>query len=143
MHTLNREHLGAAAVLALAEMRSELWRRLRGLLAEWDVPVVHASVFGSAARADGDAASDIDIFLVRPGTVDEADPAWTDQVDDLRSRVTQWTGNPAGIVEQGEHVFDELPNGRQAPPVLQEILRDGIDIAGTPARRLFGRVYGA
>ncbi|HWK26334.1 MAG TPA: nucleotidyltransferase domain-containing protein [Solirubrobacter sp.] len=134
-----REHLGAPAVLALTDMRSQLWQRLRNLLAEWEVPAVHASVFGSAARADGDAASDIDIFLVRPADIDEADPGWADRVDGLRSLVARWTGNEASIVEQSEQSLDELLARPQAPPVL----RDGIDLAGAPVRQLLGRVHGA
>lgn len=46
LHQLNREHLGAAAVLALAGMRSELWQRIRDAVAEWELPPTHASAFG-------------------------------------------------------------------------------------------------
>ena len=62
---------------------------------------VHASVFGSAARGDGDAASDIDVFVVRPATVAEDDATWRGQLDSLADDITRWTGNHAGISEVG------------------------------------------
>ncbi len=138
LHQLNREHLGAAAVLALAGMRSELWQRIRDAVAEWELPPTHASAFGSAARGDGNEASDIDILLVRPTATPEADPAWGQQVDALRRRVEIWTGNRASIVEVGEQALQEMLAQSQPPPVLGAVLRDGIELAGVPARRLLG-----
>src|SRR5438445_698229 len=66
LHTLNREHLAAPAVELLADIRSELERRLRDEIGRWEIAPVHVSIFGSAARGDGDTGSDIDIFIVRP-----------------------------------------------------------------------------
>src|SRR6266436_1902633 len=53
LYTLNREHLAAPAVELLADVRTELERRLRVEIAAWDVVPVHVSIFGSAARGDG------------------------------------------------------------------------------------------
>lgn len=138
MHRLNREHLGAAAVLALAGMRTELWRRIRDTVAEWEQPATHVSAFGSAARGDGDEASDIDILLIRPTATPEADPVWGEQVDALRRHVEQWTGNRAGIVEVGDDALQEMLAQTQPPHVLHAVLREGIELAGVPARRLLG-----
>jgi hypothetical protein len=54
MHSLNRRHLVLPAVEVMAGMRGELLRRLRDSFAGWAPAPVHASMFGSAARADGD-----------------------------------------------------------------------------------------
>src|SRR5690242_18190892 len=59
---LNREHLAADAVVALALLRSRLRELLAAELGEWSLPAVSASLFGSAARGDGDIASDLDIL---------------------------------------------------------------------------------
>lgn len=132
LHTLNRNHLAVPAIEALATMRTELLGRLRGELASWEPRPVHASLFGSAARADGDAESDVDILLVRPDDVDEQDVAWRDAVDRLARSLEEWTGNHAGLIELTETEFARLPSA--APPILAELRRDGIDLAGTPLR---------
>ncbi|MGH7883225.1 MAG: nucleotidyltransferase domain-containing protein [Candidatus Dormibacteraceae bacterium] len=62
LFVLNREHLAAPAVEVIAGMHSELLRRLRMAISKWEVPPLHASMFGSAARGDGDTTSDIDIL---------------------------------------------------------------------------------
>lgn len=66
LHVLNREHLAAPAIELLADVRVELQRRLRNEIAGWQIAPTHLSMFGSAARGDGDTRSDIDIFVVRP-----------------------------------------------------------------------------
>jgi hypothetical protein len=139
MHRLNREHVGAAAVIVLAGMRSELWHRLRTALAEWDPPAVHASVFGSAARGDGTAASDIDVFIVRPHAVSGDDSRWRDQVDTAIRHLHAWSGNPVSTVEQDEQELRELLAAAAPPRIIEELRRDGIDVAGVPIRTLLSR----
>jgi hypothetical protein len=136
LHTLNREHLAAGAVVALAGIRSELWARLRRTLEGWELPAVHASVFGSAARGDGDADSDIDLFIVRPADVDSDDDRWRDQIDALGEQVRAWTGNLLNVIEQDQRALSDLI--AQAPPVLDDVRRDGIDLVGEPSRKLLG-----
>jgi predicted nucleotidyltransferase len=136
MHALNREHVGAAAVVALANMRTVLWQRLRDALGTWDVPPRHASAFGSAARGDGTAASDIDLFLVRPDDVSFDDDRWRDQVDRLEQQVRDWTGNPASVIERAEHEIRAAISTAAAHPLLSDLSRDAIDLAGVPTHVL-------
>lgn len=138
MHVLNREHVGCAAVLALAQMRAELWTRIRSALASWTLPAVHASVFGSTARGDGDEHSDIDLFVVRPAAVAEDDSRWVEQIERLRAQVEVWTGNRASIIEQDELVLRDLLAAQEPLPVLRDLERDAIDLAGVPTRHLIG-----
>ena len=56
VHELNRDHVAAPAAALLADLRLELWKRLRDTLSGWAEKPVHAAVFGSAARADGGVA---------------------------------------------------------------------------------------
>src|SRR6266540_677087 len=83
LYTLNRDHLAAPALEQLADIRSELERRLRAEIAAWEIAPTHVSIFGSAARGDGDTRSDIDVFVVRPERVAEDDPRWRTQLDRL------------------------------------------------------------
>jgi len=134
LYTLNREHIAAPIALALADLRGALLERLRGTIGAWAILPAHASLFGSAARGDGDANSDIDLFIVRPAAVSAEEPAWRAQIDALSHDVGRWTGNHAGISELGE---DELPRlAAERPPVVEDLERDAITLAGPEARRL-------
>ena len=74
VHELNREHLGAPIARLLADLRLELWNRFRKTLGTWNPKPVYGCVFGSAARGDGDARSDIDLLLVHAPLPGENDP---------------------------------------------------------------------
>jgi predicted nucleotidyltransferase len=137
LYTLNRRHVAAPAAEALASIRTELLQRLRAAFAAWGLPPVHASMFGSAARGDGDAGSDIDIFLVRPAGVDAEEATWGAQLQDLGEAVLAWTGNHAGILDFTAEDLDRMC--AEDPPVLGDLRRDGIDLAGIPLRELLGR----
>jgi DNA-binding transcriptional ArsR family regulator len=137
LYTLNREHLAAPAVELLADVRAELERRLRDATAGWEISPVHLSLFGSAARGDGDTKSDIDIFVVRPRRVADDDPAWREQLDTLSDRVLAWTGNHVGLSELSEADVRRLR--RERPPVVAELTRDAITIAGPEPGELLGR----
>jgi predicted nucleotidyltransferase len=138
LYTLNHDHLLASVVQRMSGVRLELIERLRNTIAGWRIAPVHASLFGSAARGDGDASSDIDLLLVRPGGVDPDEEPWRQQVEELADWVRRWTGNHAGVIEISE---EELPRLRKDnPPVVDEIQRDAVDLAGEPTRKLLARV---
>ena len=129
LYTLNRDHLAAPAVLALTAMRGELIRRLRDELSSWSSTPLHASLFGSAARGDGTVRSDIDLLLVRPQGVGDADPSWRDHVARLHDRVEAWTGNPVTVIELAA---DEIGDVRR----IGGLGEDAIDLAGQTIRGL-------
>jgi predicted nucleotidyltransferase len=130
LYTFNREHLAAPAIELLADVRSELERRLRDAIAEWTISPTHVSMFGSAARGNGDTSSDIDIFVVRPADVPGDDPRWRQQLDRLSDRIRVWTGNHAALSEVSAADVRRLR--RERPPVVEELRRDAITLAGRP-----------
>jgi DNA-binding transcriptional ArsR family regulator len=136
LYSLNRDHLLAPAVEVMAGVRWDLVQRLRDLVGGWTLRSFHISLFGSAARGDGNAASDIDVLVVRPEAIDDDHPDWRRQLDDLAERLWAWTGNHAGIVELSEADIPQLFQDR--PPVVEEIAEHGIDLAGAPIRELIG-----
>jgi predicted nucleotidyltransferase len=136
LYSLNRDHLLAPVVEQLAQLRVELIRRLRDAIAQWEQPPVHASVFGSAARGDGDVHSDIDLLIVRPRDVDADSEPWRDQLDDLADTTRRWTGNHASVIEISEEDVPRLQ--REEPGVIEQVRVDAIDLAGEPTRALFG-----
>ena len=66
VHELNRDHVAAHIAEALANLRIELWNRMRDEIGRWKPQPLYACVFGSAAKGDGDITSDIDLLLVHP-----------------------------------------------------------------------------
>jgi predicted nucleotidyltransferase len=136
LYELNREHVAAPIVEALGSLRGELLDRLRTAVAGWEVAPAHASLFGSAARGDGGVESDVDLFVVRRTQVDADSPDWRAQLEALAADVERWTGNRAGISEVGEEEVARLAVDR--PPVVGDLIRDSVTLAGPPAARLFG-----
>jgi predicted nucleotidyltransferase len=134
LYSLNHSHLLAPAVEVMASARLELVRRLRERISGWKVRTFHASLFGSAARGEGNPRSDIDLLMVRPKRTEPEEGGWREQLDDLADQVWSWTGNHAGIVEVSE--ADLPPLLKDRPPVLAEIEEQGIDLGGMPIRDL-------
>lgn len=133
LYTLNRDHLAVPAVTAMASIRLRLIESLRDALKGWSISPVHAWLFGSMARGEGDTHSDIDIFLVRPSTVVDPDSGpWDDQVDQLSNAVRRWTGNHAGIVQVSAGEFSRL--AREGSPVIGELAADAIALSGLPVK---------
>lgn len=89
---LNRKHLAAPAVEMLAGMHGELVRRIRSFVDKWGADVSVVGLFGSAARRDGNSASDIDVLVV-------SDAEELDKFRDLLAeQIRSWTGNRAQVI---------------------------------------------
>ena len=99
LFVLNREHVAAGIVEDLVRLRAELIERMRGEIEAWSSRPVHVSVFGSAARADGRAESDIDLLIVRSEDLAEDDPQWREQLHRLAELIERWSGNHASLHE--------------------------------------------
>jgi predicted nucleotidyltransferase len=137
LFSLNREHLAADAVMELAGLRTKLVNELRRVVAAWEVAPVHVSLFGSTARGDGDAHSDIDLLAVRPEAVAHEDEIWNGQLDELRESIQRWTGNTASLHVHAEQEIARLRVDR--PPIVAELLSDSILIAGISASEMLDR----
>lgn len=164
VHELNREHIAADVALLLSGLRTTLWERFRAEFRNWKVRPLFASVFGSMARGDGDAASDIDLLLVHPPLPGEKKPTrvspslqaqisdalaqflvasseadaahqWEEQVGQLRHSVEAWTGNPLQVVDLSFHEWRRPAD--QHRRLLAEIERDGIDLVKGRAMALW------
>jgi len=133
LFAFNRDHLAAGPVIELAQLASTLVERLKGLIQSWEIQPEHASLFGSAARQDGDASSDVDILLVRPESWVQQPRAWTEQVDDLGSKIRLWTGNAAGILDVSADDLDRMQINGEA--IVDSWRREGIFLAGMDLAR--------
>ena len=64
LYLLNRDHVAAEAIVALTRLRTPIIERITDALSHWSPEPVHASLFGSFARGEATATSDIDILVV-------------------------------------------------------------------------------
>jgi predicted nucleotidyltransferase len=132
MVMLNRSHLAAGPVLALAGLRHELIRRLRERLSAWP-DLLGAWLFGSVARGDADSDSDIDLLIVAD---DVQSPDLHERLSQLQADVRSWTGNDLHPVEHSQTSWRKLVRAKN--PLVEQIRLDGIALAGDTAS-LLGR----
>jgi predicted nucleotidyltransferase len=123
MVTLNRDHLAAEAVIALVTVRARLVQRLTDELAGWD-GLAGGWLFGSAARGDGHAESDIDLLLVASRSIDT--DQWEHRTAALLNQVEDWTGNRAQLVEHTRRSFAALV--RAGNPLVDAVRLEGIPL---------------
>lgn len=117
-YQLNRDHIAADGVIALSNLRGELFRRIAQEIASWRPAVTLAGVYGSAARGDGDEESDIDVLIV-------ADRLGDDALGRLSHLVSQWTGNDCQIV----HLTKQgLATARRAREPLLDVWIDELTV---------------
>ncbi|MDO7883559.1 nucleotidyltransferase family protein [Salinibacterium soli] len=121
---LNIDHLAADAVVAIARQWTTFLDRLALDIERWASPPRYAAIFGSAARREMHADSDIDLFLVRPDR--DRSEQWFEDVAQLEDRATRWTGNDVRTLWMTESEVSD----RASEAVLTDILRDGIPVTG-------------
>lgn len=132
MVLLNRNHLAAGPVVALAGLRGELIRRLREQLSTW--PDLHGAwLFGSVARGDADSDSYVDLLIVAD---DIQAPNLHERLSRLQADVRSWTGNDLQLVEHSPASWQKLVRAKN--PLVQQVRQDGIALAGDTAS-LLGR----
>lgn len=142
LYRLNRRHMAAEAIGALAELRGRMIEAMRGHLDGWDLAPWGAWLYGSAARGDGTTRSDVDVMVVRPTSVSADDERWAAQIERLADDVAAWTGNRCEIAELG---VSELCALVDAGGRLADGLRaDGIALTRRrlPNRRATARATG-
>jgi len=137
LYRLNREHVATPGIEALANQREVLLSRIRSELARWDVPADAVWLFGSAARGDGDATSDIDLLLVRPVSVGADEPAWLRQIDDLSEHIGTWSGNRCEVLELSRTELATMVSRGES--IVADLRHDALTLSGGSPRGLLRR----
>ena len=138
-YRLNREHVAAPGILALASMWQTLLVRIQASLSEWPTQPVATWLFGSAARADADATSDLDVLVVRPDILSD-DETWHERLDDLAGQVRRWSGNACELLVLTESEL--VAAVQRGDRLVDELRRDAIHLTGAQPHALLGRRAG-
>jgi predicted nucleotidyltransferase len=117
---LNRNHLAAPSIIALAGLRGELIRRLRASLGDWQ-DLLGAWLFGSVARGEARQDSDIDVLLV---ATDLESPDLHERLSRIQCDARMWTGNDLQLVEHSPASWRRLNAAKN--PLVEQIRIDGI-----------------
>ena len=128
LYSLNRDHVVAPAVLALVDLRGELFDRISAAMREWVIPPVSAAVFGSAARGDGNLKSDIDIFVVRPDHISDENNLWSNQIAELGTQVRRWSGNSASFIQATPFQVASMISREEL--IVESLRNDAISLIG-------------
>lgn len=141
LYRMNRGHDLAPPLIALFRAESERFLALRDALREAfessarDEAVVSAVLFGSQARGDARAESDLDLLVVVHGA-DSVEPARSlllERFDDLRER---FGVRLAPLVMEKAEVRRRFDDG---DPLIENVLRDGRTLLGRPLREVLER----
>ena len=87
-------------------------------------PPASVTLFGSFARGDDDAASDIDVVVVRPSAISGDDAAWSESIAGWEESVRRVSGNAVNRIEVGEDEVPKLMRSRR--PLWQAIRQEGV-----------------
>jgi predicted nucleotidyltransferase len=128
LYQLNRNHLAAPAVIAIAQLHTQLVQKIRDRFAEWSIRTPYAALFGSAATGSMRPDSDLDIFVVRPARTQPHNETWRSQLDELSRNCSQWIGNDCRILEYSATELGPAISSKDA--VLTDIRVKGIRLVG-------------
>jgi len=137
LFALVADHVAARAVRALSRSREAVLEELGTLAYEVDPNPVSTVVFGSFATGEAEAASDLDVVIVRPAGVGEDDEPWVSTLEAWQSAARRLTGNSVQVLEIGA---TELARRMRRPTSLwADVIRGGITVYGSPLGELQDR----
>jgi predicted nucleotidyltransferase len=121
VHTINEDHYAVPHLRALADPITTLRAVIEGAVSS---EVECVMVFGSIARGEASASSDIDLAVI-------AAAGWDGRVE-LEDAVGTGLGNHCDVLVFTRTGFAKL--ARAGEPIVHDVLRDGIALVGTKPR---------
>ncbi len=126
LYSANRAHLIWPAVELALRARDQLIVNIRQMTekhASYGTTVV---LYGSVARGDADAQSDVDLLVIQEEHAVNREA----YLDHLRADVRTWTGNRVQIFDAGPREVHRMWEARD--PLVESWLREGRHVAGIP-----------
>ena len=122
------ENLAGRQVRSMADLRSLALRTVGDCSALQKPRPELVIVFGSFARGEANADSDLDVVIVRPAAIDESDSAWAGSIVTLKQDLARALGNPVNILEVWAHDLDRRLRSRSE--LWRSIRSEGIVVYG-------------
>jgi len=135
-YTLNREHLAYPAAENLLDMPARLVSQVANTIEGWKCRPLHVSLFGSMARRDGDADSDVDVLVVFDDRTYGEESLWIEAVADLGGAIRRWTGNRAAIMTMGLGEVRGMAAGKRDQPLWKALRVEAVTVYGEDLARL-------
>jgi predicted nucleotidyltransferase len=125
---LERENEAVRIVLALDRLQESVMARLADSAQHITPAPASLLIFGSFARGEAMAASDLDVLAVRPRGVDPDDDKWIDALGRWEASARNIVGNPVNMLVV---TIDDVPGLlRRRAGLWRAIAREGIPLVG-------------
>lgn len=134
LYRLNRHHVLAHSVLAVAGARHAVIERMTDAVRALRPEPAHVSLFGSFARGEAGPDSDIDLLIVTDTDGGLEREEWFDQIDELTTRTLSWTGNRLELVALTLARLHEVAAAGE--PVIRSWLEETELLVGRPLAAL-------
>ncbi len=125
---LARSNVAALAVIEIAHSRNTAVERIGLAAAAMTTPPESVVIFGSFARGEAVVNSDIDVFVVRPDSIDEDDDEWATALESWRNEARAITGNSVEVVEVSLGEARSKLRGRS--DFWRNVRREGVTVHG-------------
>lgn len=132
---LNHEHLLVKYLVDIDRAKDTVLDAVRAQVAQWPRQPRAVVLFGSVARGQDSAASDMDLLVV---WASDTAPSGSWDADRLRlvESVYELTGNSLNLVVFPASEWERAVE--RGEPLVGEVARDGVVVTGTSVRALAG-----
>ena len=131
------DNLGSRVVRALSRSRETVLAELGSQAETLDPSPVSVIVFGSFARGEAEADSDLDVLFVQPKGMNDDDYRWAAAVEGWRQFARRLTGNRVEVVETSESSVGRFLRSHKT--LWADIVRDGVVVYGKSLEGLRGQ----
>lgn len=134
---LDRRNVAAQTIAALERLGDSVIAGMTRAAEEIDPSPESIILFGSMARGEARAESDIDVLVIRPTDVSNVDEGWSESVQQWIDRVRTLTGNAVNLLELDRHEATQRLRSNRSP--WRSIATEGIVLSGRSLEDLTGR----
>ena len=122
------DNVGSRIVRALSRSRETVLAELGSQAETLEPSPVSVIVFGSFARGEAEADSDLDVLFVQPKSTNDDDYRWAAAVEGWRQFARRLTGNRVEVVETSESNVGRFLRSHKT--LWADIVRDGVVVYG-------------
>lgn len=126
VYRLNRQHVLWNPLDIMVTTPAIIKQEITKIAARPEAAGTTVAIFGSFARGEASAGSDIDVVMVNGA--DDSEQSRFDVIDSLRERIREMTGNDVDILEIDDDQLARMAASHD--PLLDSWITDGQTLAG-------------